>query len=100
MKHTYSLNNLKQSKNAHELQNFYVYPLDFPFQSGCISSKSSTKQNFGVTYAKLLSNRKNSNFKLNNNNKNNAIQLQSKQYKKNHSIGTNNNQIDFNQKDK
>ena len=100
MKHTYSLNNLKQSKNAHELQNFCVYPSDFPFQSGCISSKCSTKQIFGITSAKGFSNRKNSNFNLNNNNKNNAIQLQTKQYKKNHSIGTNNNQSDFNKKDK
>ena len=64
MKHTYSLNNLKQSKNAHELQNFCVYPSDFPFQSGCISSKCSTKQIFGITSAKGFSNRKNSNFNL------------------------------------
>ena len=69
MKHTYSLNNLKQSKNTHELQNFYAHPSDFPFQTGCISSKSSTKQIFGITSAKELSNKKNSNFNLNNDNK-------------------------------
>ena len=82
MKHTYSLNNLKQNKGAHELNNFCFYPADFPFQSGCASSKSSTKQIFGVTSTKALSNKKNSNFNLNKDNTNNAIQCHSKQYKK------------------
>lgn len=93
MKHTYSLNNLKPNKQQYELKNYCFFPNELQFQKGFISSKSSTDQIFGITSSKCNSNK----LYANNNNKNNIVH---KQIKKNHSIGTGNNHLNYNKKDK
>ena len=93
MKHTYSLNNLKPNKQPHELKNYCFFPNDLHFQKGFVSSKSSTDQILGITSSKCSSNKLYST----NNNKNNIVH---KQIKKNHSIGTGNNHMHYNKKDK